>query len=187
MHATGGAVEGGLHVGPEFFDQGGSTGLGEISRVTVDVDDEELLDTKAGPHGAEALSLELLLVDLGGVGSQVNGGIDLIGAVDVDQVIDAVDEIKDLVSGALVEHAELVDASDAARVDAAGVHKEGGGSEVALGLTDASSAEDPLESVFKLDAIGGDGEHGCDSVEPLGRGRQIAGVEPAGAPASAGK
>ena len=161
MDTATGTVEGGFHVCPELLDQGSSARLGQVSHITVDVDDEELLDAKALPHVAEALSLELLGVDLAAVSSEIDRGVDGISAaVDVDQVVDAVDPVEQLLGGGLVDKAELVDASNALRVDAVGIEEQSGGVEVALGLADASSAKDALEGGLKLKAIGRNGEHG---------------------------
>ena len=161
MDTATGTVKRGLHVCPELLDQGSGARLGQVSHITVDVDDEELLDAQALPHVAEALSLELLGVDLAAISSQVDRGIDGVSAtVDVDQVIDAVDPVEQLLGGGLINEAELVDASNALRVDAVGIEQQSGGVEVALGLADASSAKDALEGGLKLKAIGRKGEHG---------------------------
>lgn len=154
MNATARTVECGFHVDPELFDQGRSASLGQVSGITVDVDDEELLDTKASPHGAEALGLQLFAVDLAAVSGEVDRGVDRISAaVDINQVVDAVDPIEQLLGGGLIKEAVLVSGSDTLSVDASGVEKQSGGIEVAFGLTDASGLEDALESGFKLQAI----------------------------------
>ena len=162
MNAAGRTVKSGFHLRPELVDQRGSTSFGQVGRIAGDMDDEELLDAKALPHGAKALGFEFFLVDLAAVSGEVDGGVNGLGAaVDINQVIDAVNPVEELLGGGLIEQAVTVGGSNALSVDAVGVQKQSGGVEVALGLTDASGFEDPLEGVLKLDAIGGDGEcHG---------------------------
>ena len=175
MDATSGAVEGLFHVGPELVDQGSSAGLGEASEIAVDVNDEELLDAKTGPHGAKALGLQLFAVGLAAVSSEVDRGVDrLSAAVDINQVVDAVDPIEQLLGGGLIKEAVLVSGSDTLSVDASGVQEQSGGVEVAFGLTDASGLEDALEGGFKLQAIGGECEgHGWAGVVRWVRSGQL--------------
>ena len=45
MDTAGRAVKGCFHFGPELFDDSSGAGLGQVSRVAVNVDDEELSDT----------------------------------------------------------------------------------------------------------------------------------------------
>jgi len=161
VNATGRTVEGGFHVGPELIDNGSDASLGEVSGVTVDLDNEELFDAERRPHGLVLQSFGKLGTDLGSVSGEVDSGVDLISAVDVNQVIDAVNPVEDLGGRSFTEETELVDTSNASGVDAVSIKQKGLSGEVAFGLADASGTKDGLEGGFELKAVSG-GEHCLD-------------------------
>ena len=112
-------------------------------------------------------SLGHLLGNSGLVCGQVNGGIDVIGAVDVDQVIDAINPVEKLSGGGLAGIEVLGARSKARRVDALGIKKKSCCVEVALGLANASGTKDGLKGGFELKAVRKRSKH-CSGGEVVG-------------------